>query len=79
MILKNSCFIENDFLGYAPVVLEDADFFVLIGNYADDTDDSLDCNFLARFASEEDRELLNFHCIQRQSDNCKAEIPEGVM
>ncbi|CAB9530178.1 expressed unknown protein [Seminavis robusta] len=72
LILKNSCFVENSFLGGGTVVVAEDSFFALIGaNHADGgADFILICDYVARYPTEQDRANLNPTCIPSQSDVC---------
>jgi hypothetical protein len=77
LIIKNCCFLDNEFLRYAPVVLIEQ-FATLTasenyGNVIDDPD--LACNFAISFDDVVDYEKLqNFRCVEFDADECKREI-----
>lgn len=78
MVLKNTCIIDNAFLGGGPVLINPNTFFVLIGNHVSTTEVSLLlCEFAARYPDQEDVDNLNPQCIPKQKDECAAPIYEG--
>jgi len=76
--MNGNCFIDNDFRGNGVVLLEQtanplvAENNYLSGNYATE-DENLDCQFVAWFATDEDRRNSNFTCVAVQTDTCGGE------
>ena len=72
MMIKGCCFINNDFLGAAPIILEltDEPSTFMDGNYATLGDDGVDCELAAYYATEEDRQSFNYVCYDSQVDEC---------
>jgi hypothetical protein len=77
--IKDCCFVNNDFFGVAPIILEltDDPNTVLVGNYATEQEDGVDCVLAAYYATEEDRENFNHVCVESQVDKCVGAIDTG--
>jgi hypothetical protein len=71
LVLKNSCFMANDFLDTPPVVLYEGTFFSLIGNHG--TSDGR-CSLAERYLTEAARENGEYQCVETQSEVCRASI-----
>ena len=72
--MLNSCFIDNSFVGDAPVIrfggLEDLD---VRNNYVDPVDDSLNCSFVASYENQATWYAGNsFFCTQPDVQVCQA-------
>ena len=63
--MRNVCFMNNDFLGSGPVIIEITDDYSVEGIYVADGDEGLQCKFAAYFATAE-----VFECIEPDATSC---------
>jgi len=76
--MKRSCFDGNDFLRQAPVLTLGGPTLDLTENWGSEDDDVV-CQFISDFPTEEAvQALVNFTCVDYDSDSCKAELPETL-
>ena len=61
--------MENDFLKYGPIQVLTGQPFEVSDNYGTE-DDSVDCEFLSWFETEEDFDLENPTCIKYDATEC---------
>jgi hypothetical protein len=74
--MKNSCFLDNDFLRQAPVMTFGNPEVVVEGVYGT-PDEDVECQFIAEFESGAGLEqLVNFTCVEYDADTCLAAAPE---
>ncbi|GKZ01452.1 hypothetical protein MPSEU_001095900 [Mayamaea pseudoterrestris] len=75
--IRNTCFIQNNFIGFGPVHIWDKGIFNVDGVYGD-ADDELQCTFLA-YSRTQPEDASQVTCTDYDADTCLADIDADLI